>query len=61
MQKAKYGLSEKWDFYLRYEPLNPICSDRALEEFIGREEEEYCGMCSARRRPLELPIPIRGF
>ena len=61
MQKAKYGLSEKWDFYLRYEPLNPTCSDSALDEFIGREEEEYCGMCSARRRPLELPIPIRGF
>jgi hypothetical protein len=61
MQKAKFGISEKWDFYLRYEPLHPTCSNLALDEFIAREDEAYCGMCSARRRPLELPIPIRSF
>jgi hypothetical protein len=54
-KNAKYDLSEKWDFYLRYEWLSPSCSDSALDEFIVREEEQYCGMCSARRRPLELP------
>ena len=61
MQKAKYDLSDKWDFYLRYAPLDPACSDRELDEFIAKEEEPYCGMCSARRRPLGLPIPIRSY
>jgi hypothetical protein len=60
MQKAKYNISDKWDFYLRYEPLPPTCSDRELDLFIAKEDEPYCGMCSARRRPLDLPIPIRS-
>jgi hypothetical protein len=60
MQDAKYGLSDKWDFYLRYEPLDPACSDDALDRFIAKEDEPYCGMCSARRRPLALPMPMRN-
>ena len=60
MQKAKYQLSQKWDFYLRYTPLDPSCSDRELELFISTEEEPFCGMCSASRRPLTLPNPIRN-
>jgi hypothetical protein len=59
MQKAKYGLSAKWDFYLGYKPLEPSCSDSELDAFIAKEDETYCGMCSGRRRPLDLPNPIR--
>ena len=59
MQKAKYDLSPKWDFYLGYQALDPACSDRELDAFIAKEDEPYCAMCSARRRPLELTIPIR--
>src|SRR5271168_1244545 len=54
MQKAKYDLSPKWDFYLRYEPLDCACSDDELDLFIAKEEEPFCGMCSANRRPLAL-------
>jgi hypothetical protein len=60
MQKAKYELSPKWDFYLGYEPLHPACSDDELDDFIAREDEPYCGMCAATRRPLALSIPIRS-
>jgi hypothetical protein len=58
MQKVKYDLSDKWNFYLRYVPLDPGCSDHELDQFIAKEDEPYCRMCSARRRPLDLPIPI---
>jgi organic radical activating enzyme len=60
MQKAKYGLSAKWDFYLGYEPLEPFCTDRELDLFLAKDDEPYCAMCSARRRPLALAMPIRG-
>jgi hypothetical protein len=60
LQKAKYALSPKWDPYLGYQPLDPLCNDDELDRFIAREDEPFCGMCSARRRPLALPIPIRG-
>ena len=59
MQNAKYGLSSKWDFYLRYKPLEPSCSDNEFNAFLAKEDEPYCGMCSSRRRPLDLPNPIR--
>jgi hypothetical protein len=60
MQKAKYDLSSKWDSYLRYQPLCPSCSDDELTAFLAKEDESYCSMCSAERRPLVLPLPIRG-
>lgn len=59
LQKTKYGLSDKWNFYLGYKPLEPTCNDQELGEFMVREDEPYCGMCSARPRHLDLPIPIR--
>ncbi len=60
MQNTKYKLSNKWESYLQYKPLEPTCSDEELAAFIALEDEFYCGMCSARRRPLNLPIPIRN-
>jgi len=61
MQKAKYQLSSKWDFYLGYEPLSPGCSDSELAAFVAKEDEPYCGMCSAKRRSLALPVPIASY
>jgi hypothetical protein len=60
MQKAKYEISPKWDFFLGYEGLDPACSDGELDAFIAKEDEPYCAMCSAHRRPLALAIPTRG-
>ncbi len=60
LQKQKYELSPKWDEYLRYEALDPGCSDRDLGQFLAKEDESFCGMCSARRRPLDLAMPIRS-
>jgi hypothetical protein len=60
LQKAKYRLSEKWDPYLRYAPLAADCSERELDDFLKLEDELFCAMCSAYRRPLALPNPIRS-
>jgi Radical SAM superfamily len=60
MQKAKYGLSEKWDPYLRYRPLDPSCSYRELHEFLALEEEAVCSMCSAEPRRFALSNPMRN-
>lgn len=58
LQDAKYRLSERWKPYLQYQPLAPGCPDEELRAFFAREDESYCGMCSAKRRWFELPIPL---
>jgi hypothetical protein len=60
LQKAKYHLSEKWDRYLRYTPLDAACTDRELEKFLALEDEPVCSMCSAERRSYPLPSPLRN-
>jgi hypothetical protein len=59
MQKAKYGLSEKWDPYLRYSALDPTCADGDLDRFLALEDEAVCSMCSAEHRRFSLPNPMR--
>lgn len=58
MQAARYPLSSAWRPYLHYQPLAPSCTDDELRAFFAREEESYCGMCSAVRRPLALTSPL---
>jgi hypothetical protein len=60
LQKAKYELSTKWDPYLSYAPLDPTSSDDELDQFLAREDEPVCGMCSSERRQFSLPNPLRG-
>jgi MoaA/NifB/PqqE/SkfB family radical SAM enzyme len=59
MQKGKYRLSEKWDPYLAYRPLDPGCSNAELQTFAALEDEAACGMCPAKQRFFELPNPLR--
>jgi hypothetical protein len=59
MQKQRFRLSPKWDPYLAYEPLAPDCDDAALAEFLRREDESICSMCSSHRRDFALPNPMR--
>lgn len=59
MQDAKYGLSDRWQPYLQYQPLAPQCSDEQVLQFFNREEEPACGMCPAKPERLPLPIPLR--
>lgn len=58
LQNEKFDLSDKWDPYLKYEALEPSCSDQELNEFFDREEESYCEMCAAQPEKLALPVPI---
>jgi hypothetical protein len=51
-------ISEKWDPYLAYRPLEPDCSDRALAEFFSAEEEGICGMCAADPQNFDKPSPL---
>jgi MoaA/NifB/PqqE/SkfB family radical SAM enzyme len=59
MQKARYRLSGKWDPYLAYKALDPSCPDAELEAFAALEDEAACGMCPAKERLFELPVPLR--
>jgi len=59
LQDAKYPLSASWQPYLRYQPLEPGCSDQAMREFFSREEETHCGMCPASPQRFALPVPMR--
>jgi MoaA/NifB/PqqE/SkfB family radical SAM enzyme len=59
MQDAKYGLSDRWREYLQYQPLDPACSDAELLEFFAREDEPVCGMCPAKPKRFQLPVPLR--
>jgi hypothetical protein len=60
LQKAKYDLSDKWDPYLQYRPLEPTCSAGELDTFLSLEDEPICAMCSAKPRRIVLPNPWRG-
>lgn len=59
MQDTKYHLSESWQPYLAYRPLEPGCTDEQLGEFFRREEEPSCGMCPANPEKFTLPLPLR--
>lgn len=58
LQEKKFRLSSEWEPYLAYEPLSATCDDQELCEFIGRQDESVCSMCSAKPRSFELPDPI---
>jgi len=53
LMAKKYKLSEKWDPYLRYKPLDQNCSDEEILEFFSRAAESICGMCPAKKMYIE--------
>ena len=58
MQDEKHKLSHKWAPYLRYQPLEPGCSDTELKAFFAKEEERCCAMCPAQPKKFKLPVPL---
>ena len=58
MQAEKYNLSEKWDPYLKYEPLSHDCSKIELKDFFTRKEESYCKMCPAKEEFFSPKNPL---
>ena len=59
LQKAQFDLSEQWNRYLEYRPLEPHCSDSELDAFLAKKGETYCSMCPAEPQPFSLPLPMR--
>ena len=53
LMSKKYNLSEKWDPYLKYKPLDSNCSDEDLTEFFSRGAESICKMCPAKKIYME--------
>jgi hypothetical protein len=45
----KYEISEKWNDYLNYKPLDPECSDEELKNFWNSECLSICSMCPANK------------
>lgn len=60
LQDAKYRLSESWNPYLQYQPLEPDCTVEQLTEFFRREDEPSCGMCPANPVRFKLPMPFNS-
>ena len=60
LQDAKYQLSDSWEPYLKYQPLEADCTDAQLDAFFAQEEEPACGMCPANPEPFILPIPFNA-
>ncbi len=58
MQAEKYNLSEKWDPYLKYIPLDPSCSKEELKDFFTRREESFCKMCPASEHYFTPENPL---
>lgn len=58
LQDTKYRLSDSWEPYLQYQPLESNCTDEEMEEFFRREDESVCGMCPAKPVGFSLPIPF---
>lgn len=48
LMAKKYTLSEKWDPYLKYKPLDSDCNDEELIDFFNKKAESCCGMCPAK-------------
>ena len=56
LQKEKYpDLSEEWNPYLRYIPLEP---DGDIEEFFSRQAELVCSMCPNSTELMSKPSPL---
>lgn len=55
LMAEKYNISEKWDPYLKYTPLEPNCSYEELVEFFNRKSESVCGMCPAYKNYMKSP------
>lgn len=59
LMNRKFQLSQKWDDYLDYQPLEPYCSTVELNEFLDRKVEPICKMCPAENHYFELPSPLK--
>ena len=57
-QASKYKISNKWDYYLTYTPLQPGCTDEELAEFFSRKCESYCSMCPANPEKFQSRDPL---
>jgi len=49
LMNDKYGLNEAWSPYLKYEGLQPTCSDEELVNWLNLKHESFCGMCPKKR------------
>lgn len=59
MMKKKFNLSEKWDYYLTYAPLNANANDEEVLEFFNRGAESFCAMCPVNTEMFKKPDPLK--
>jgi len=61
MQAEKYNLSDKWDPYLKYIPLDHNSSKEEIKKFFSRREESFCKMCPSKEHyftPKDPLLPV---
>lgn len=59
MQLEKMGITQGWENYLMYKPIESDCTYKELEEFLSRKAEYYCNMCPASPELFQLESPLR--
>lgn len=58
LQNRAFELSDKWQPYLKYQGLDPSCSDALLVEFFNKKAESVCGMCPSNPQPFIKADPL---
>lgn len=63
LKKRKYKdkLSEKWDPYLKYNPLLPESTQEEVYEFFNRQYESVCSMCPKQAEKFIKPNPMHSI
>ena len=58
LMNKNYTLSEKWDTYLKYNPLSADSTDQQIKDFFNRKAETVCGMCPAKLKITKKLNPL---
>ena len=58
LQAEKYDLSDKWDLYLKYRPLDKYSTKAEIKKFFYRKAEIYCSMCPAKVESFKPEDPL---
>lgn len=59
IQKTRWPeISDKWDKYLEYKPLEHTATDEEIVEFLNKEEETICSMCPSQAEHFDKPSPL---
>lgn len=58
--EKKFTINDKTrDLIKQYKPLNVECTEKELNSFFEKREEEICKICPEKLEHFELPVPLK--